>query len=360
MISTKTDASGTWPADMRAGVTRSDSLGGCFAGHQKDIESVINRYPMRISPYFYNLIKTAPHALAKQVIPDIRELSEDGMSNDPLSEERQSPVTGLIHRYPDRVLFQVSNQCAVFCRYCMRKRMVGRRAVVNEDTRKAALDYIKNTRSVREVILSGGDPLLLQTDALNDILKTVRGFDHIEIIRIHTRVPGVLPSRITNRLVNMLKKYQPLFINIQFNHPAELTEQVKAVCAKLADAGISLGSQTVLLKGINDDPKVMMALMRKLLTLRIRPYYLHHPDVIKGTGHFRVDITVGLNIIAHLRGRLSGIGIPHYMIDLPGGGGKVALLPESIKRIENGMMEVAGLDGKTYSYPVGEELRGDM
>ena len=341
----------SWKEELKFGITKSTDIAEMPVMMNKDIDSVIRQYPMRLSPYFFNLVKTAPDPLGKQVIPDIRELEPDLMSEDPLHEETQSPVKSLIHRYPDRVLFLVSDKCAVYCRYCMRKRMIGHRFQINNDTRNDALDYIKNTKTVREVILSGGDPLLLETDELNHILQTINGFDHVEVIRIHTRVPGVLPSRINSRLVNSLKRFQPLFINIQFNHPAEITEQVKHACANLADAGIPLGSQTVLLKEVNDDPEVILQLMRKLLAIRVKPYYLHHPDVIKGTGHFRVNISTGLGIMAHLRGRLSGMGIPQYMIDLPGGGGKVALLPESVKGSENGTLRVIGLNGKEFSYP---------
>ena len=342
----------SWQAAVSSAITSPFDPDGKALPDAKDMATVIQHYPMRIPSYFLNLATTSS-AISKQVIPDIVELNEDGLEEDPLDENRQSPVCGLIHRYPDRVLFLVSSQCAVYCRYCMRKRMVGRSFTVNDETRRQALAYIKKTPSVHEVILSGGDPLMLETDKISRILKSLYDMDHIQIIRIHTRMPGVLPDRITDRLVNMLGQYPPLFLNIQFNHPDEITKEVKTACARLADAGIPLGSQTVLLKGINDEPEIMLQLMRRLLSIRVRPYYLHHPDVIRGTGHFRTNTASGLNIMDHLRGRISGMGIPQYVIDLPGGGGKVALLPESVQGMDDGHLIVKGLDGKMFRYPAG-------
>jgi lysine 2,3-aminomutase len=306
---------------------------------------------MRIPPAFLSLIRQGHDGIGRQVLPGPEELDETALPEDPLHENRQSPVPGLIHRYPDRVLFLVSNDCAVYCRYCLRKRMLGRPFGVNPRTREEALDYIEKTPTVREVILSGGDPLMLDTETLGLLLERLHSFPHVEVLRIHTRMPGVLPNRITDGLVARLKQYHPLYLNIQFNHPDEITPQSTLACAKLADAGIPLGSQTVLLKGVNDDPEVMMRLMQKLLSIRVTPYYLHHPDLVKGTSHFRTPVATGLSILKHLQGRISGMGIPRYVIDLPGGGGKIALLPESVVGEENGMLKVVGLGGKVFYYP---------
>jgi lysine 2,3-aminomutase len=351
MSSANTKTSIHWREELASSVIHPRDLPQPLQDGCRNMEAVLARYPMRIPPHFLSLIEQGHDGIGKQVFPDLEELDATALPEDPLHENRQSPVPGLIHRYPDRVLFLVSNECAVYCRYCLRKRMVGRPFSVNSRTRKEALDYIEKTPAVREVILSGGDPLMLDTETLGLLLERIRSFPHVEVLRIHTRIPGVLPSRITDGLVDRLKQHHPLFINIQFNHPNEITPQTTLACAKLADAGIPLGSQTVLLKGVNDDPDVMMRLMQKLLSIRVRPYYLHHPDLVKGTGHFRIPVATGLSILKHLQGRISGMAIPRYVIDLPGGGGKTALLPESVAGEENGRLKVVGLGGKVYEYP---------
>jgi len=324
-----------------------------FSIDSQEIMWVIRKYPMRINPYFLSMIKTADDPLGRQVIPDIDELSEEPfLTPDPLCEEPQSPVPNLIHRYPDRVVFMVSSQCAVYCRHCMRKRRVGYEKQVSEDLIDQGIAYIRSTRSVRDVILSGGDPLMLSNERLDQILFQIREIPHVEIIRIHTRIPCALPQRIDKSLTDILKQFHPLYMNIQFNHPNEITPQAEAACADLAEAGIPLGSQTVLLKGVNDDPKVMMTLMQRLLQIRVKPYYLHHPDPIAGTRHFRPSIETGLEIMRYLRGRLSGIGVPQYMIDLPGGGGKIPILPEYV--LETGVRElkVRNFEGEVFTYPL--------
>ncbi|MBS0013014.1 MAG: radical SAM protein, partial [Desulfobacterales bacterium] len=237
-------------------------------------------------------------------------------------------------------------------RHCMRKREVGGRDPVSPETIEAGVDYIARTPGVKEVILSGGDPLMLEDDRLFSILARIRGIPHVECLRIHTRMPGMLPRRITSNLVRGLARFHPLFVNIQFNHPDELTPAARRACALLADAGIPLGSQTVLLAGVNDSPAVMADLMRKLLTARVRPYYLHHPDPIRGTAHFRVPAETGLAVIQALRGRIGGMGIPQYMIDLPGGGGKVPLLPEHVIRRSEKELIVYNFEKKIYTYPL--------
>ncbi len=257
---------------------------------------------------------------------------------DPLDEELLSPVPGLIHRYPDRVVWLVSSVCAVYCRFCMRKRRVGCTEATGTGTRQAALAYIANHPEIRDVILSGGDPLLLEDDALEEILSGLRRIPHVEIIRIGTRTTVTLPERITTGLCRMLKKFHPIYVNTHFNHPKEITAASARACARLADAGIPLGNQTVLLKGINDDPQVMKRLMQLLLKIRVKPYYLHQMDLVRGTAHFRTSIDRGLQIMEGLRGHTSGLASPYYAIDLEGGKGKVPLLPEYVRRDDDSLL----------------------
>ena len=317
------------------------------------ITKVTEFYPMRINPYYLSLMINKGDHIRKQAVPDMREIEDISGSDDPLCEEMQSPVPNLTHRYPDRVLFMVSNQCAMYCRFCMRKRKVGRPFTVTDSTINSGIDYIRKNNTIREVIISGGDPLLLEDDVINRILKDLRSVRHIEILRIHTRVPGILPRRITKNLAAILRQYHPLFINTHFNHPDEITNQAALACATLADAGIPLGCQTVLLKGVNDNPSVMQTLMKKLLTIRVRPYYIHHPDVVRGTSHFRITIKEGLGIMRSLHGYASGLCIPHYVIDLPGGGGKIPLLPEYIREVSDENLKAENYRGEIFNYPAG-------
>jgi lysine 2,3-aminomutase len=322
-----------------------------FPTDKAPIQSVISRYPMKITPYFSSLIKDPKGPLGRQVIPDPKELDDDFGIEDPLREEKQSPVRGIVHRYPDRVLFLVSRKCAVHCRYCMRKRIMGKPFDAALDFVDEAISYIGKTKTIREVVLSGGDPLLLTDDYLGEILDSIKAAPHVKLLRIHTRAPGVLPGRITPDLVCMLKRFHPLFVNIQFNHPDEITQESAEACRRLADAGIPLGSQTVLLSGVNDNIAVMERLFSGLLAIRVRPYYLHHPDIVKGTGHFRTSVDCGRDILKSLQGKISGMAIPRYMIDLPGGGGKVPLLPDSVVERKNGRLFVRSFNGRIYEYP---------
>lgn len=316
-----------------------------------EMKKVAGRYPMLINPYFLSLIIGKGDHIGKQAVPDLMEIEDISFSDDPLCEEEQSPAPNLTHRYPDRVLFMVSNRCAMYCRFCMRKRKVGHPFTVTDSTISSGMEYIEKNKTIREVVISGGDPLLLEDDAINRILKNLRSIRHVEILRIHTRIPGALPQRITKNLAKTLKRHHPLFMNIHFNHPDEITDESARACSILADAGIQLGCQTVLLKGVNDNPSVMQALMRKLLTIRVRPYYIHHPDIVRGTSHFRVTVKEGLKIIRSLHGHTSGLCIPQYMIDLPGGGGKVPLLPEYVKSMSDGKIVAKNYKGEEYIYP---------
>ena len=345
-----------WQDLLGESITTADELCRRFGLPQEAVAPVIRRYPMRINPYFLSLIHQPGDPLWRQAIPDPAELADTLPEADPLAEETQSPVPNLIHRYPDCAVFLVSSQCALFCRHCMRKRNVGHPFTVTGDTIASGIRYIRETPAIRDVILSGGDPLLLSDDRLIDgIIAPLRAIRHVEILRIHTRVPCTLPQRVTETIVRRLKAFSPLYINIQFNHPDEITAASARACALLADAGIPLGCQTVLLKGVNDAPTVMKQLMRKLLTIRVKPYYIHQGDLVKGTDHFRTTIRTGLDIMAALRGHTSGMCVPQYMIDLPGGGGKIPMLPEYVVEKRNKEWYIETFDKNIVIYPVPNE-----
>jgi lysine 2,3-aminomutase len=312
------------------------------------LEKVTARYPVRITPHYLSLIREPGDPIWRQCVPDPQELDDDQLP-DPLDEERLSPVPGLIHRYPDRVVWLVSNDCALFCRFCMRKRRLGQPLPEPRDSRGAVLEYIAAHPEIRDVILSGGDPLMLPDGELDEILFCLRAIPHVEIIRIGSRIPVVLPERITPDLCAILKKYHPLFLNTHFNHPLEITPESTEACGRLADAGIPLGNQSVLLKGVNDDPATMILLMQRLLAIRVRPYYLHQMDLVRGTGHFKTSVESGIRIMSALRGHTSGLAIPYYVIDLPGGKGKVPLLPETVAR-EGGCLMITTYTGEVVAY----------
>lgn len=355
MLNTDISRSGAeaWQQVLAKSIVTPEALSQILPVDSDMIRRVTQKYPMRINPYFLSLISEKNGPIWRQCVPDAEELTQDpALAPDSLWEEPQSPVANLIHRYPDRVLFMVSNQCAMYCRHCMRKRRVGPVHISDADLDRGVA-YIRSRPDVREVILSGGDPLLLSDDRMERLLSQLHQLPQVDLIRIHTRTPCTLPQRITPDLVAIFRRFAPLYINIQFNHPDEITPEAAKACGMLADAGIPLGSQTVLLKGVNDDPEVMMRLMRKLLKIRVRPYYLHHADPIEGTRHFRTSLETGKRIVNHLRGRMSGMGVPHYMIDLPGGGGKIPVLPEYIKNDRNGRLTVENFNGETFAYPEG-------
>lgn len=317
-----------WRESLSENLVTLEELAEKFVLDSSTLQSVATRYPFRITRHYYDLIQQAGDPLWRQVVPDPLELLDEAQLPDPLNEAALSPVPGLIHRYPDRVVWLLSNECAVYCRFCMRKRSVGCGEGVCQVARYAeVLAYLAANQSIRDVILSGGDPLLLDDEELEAILAGLQQIPHIEMIRIGTRIPVTFPGRITLALTAMLQRYQPLYINTHFNHPREINSASSAACALLADAGIPLGNQTVLLTGVNDDPQTMRELNRGLLRLRVRPYYLHQMDLVKGTSHFRTPVRKGLEVMASLRGHLSGMAVPYYVIDLPEGKGKVPLLP---------------------------------
>ncbi|MBU1052704.1 MAG: KamA family radical SAM protein [Proteobacteria bacterium] len=331
-----------WHDLVQNSIIKSEELLEILPVEKNNIEKIIKTYPMRINPYYLSLIKHANCPIGKQAIPDLKEIEDFNTITDPdpLCEEIQSPVPNLIHRYPDRVLFMVSAECAMYCRFCMRKRKVGHSLAITDETINTGIEYIKKTKTIREVVISGGDPLLLEDKKLGNILKDLRAIGHIEILRIHTRIPCTLPQRITKDLADILRCYHPLFINVHFNHPDEITKEAALACATLADAGIPLGCQTVLLSGINNDADIMKTLMKKLVMIRVKPYYIHQLDTVRGTLHFKTTIEDGLNIMQSLYG-LSGLCVPQYMKDLPGGGGKIPMLPRYLKTVSGDTLKLA-------------------
>jgi lysine 2,3-aminomutase len=342
-----------WQHQLAQALTDPKDLAERFPIDPAPLLEVVRRYPMRITPYYLDLIETPGDPIWRQCVPDPRELDPTEASADPLNEERLSPVPLVVHRYPDRVLLLASGRCAVYCRFCTRKRKVGCAAMdVTEERLDAALHYIARTDRIRDVIVSGGDPLLLEDDRLEDLLSRLRAIPHVEMIRLGSRVPVTLPERITESLCAMLRRFHPLYFNTHFNHPRELTPQAAAACARLADAGLPLGNQTVLLRGVNDSPAVMQQLVKGLLRIRVRPYYLHHMDLAAGTGHFRTRIETGLDIVAALRGPVSGLAVPQYVIDAPGGKGKIPLQPDYLLRLgEQALLRTP--DGETIVFPNG-------
>lgn len=318
----------SWQHSLHTSLTDPGDLAGRFGIDPAPLRRVIDRYPMRITPHYLGLIREPGDPIWRQCIPDPAELTTDDLLPDPLAEESLSPAPAVVHRYPDRALLLVSGACAVYCRFCTRKRKVGCTAMrLPLEEVLEGIAYIARTASIKDVILSGGDPLLLADEVLGEILERLRAIPHLEIVRLGTRAPVTLPDRITGDLCRLLSRHHPMFVNTHFNHPVEITPETSEACRRLADAGVSLGNQTVLLRKVNDDPAVMADLLRGLLRLRVRPYYLHHMDLVQGTGHFRTRIETGLSLIEALRGRVSGMGIPHYVVDLPGGRGKVPLQP---------------------------------
>ncbi len=308
-------------------------------------------YPLRISAYYLELIKRTGIPLWKQAVPDMRELDDPIGLKDPLDEENLSPVPYLVHKYPDRALFLICNECAMYCRFCTRKRKVGRPEMqITDETIAAGLDYLKKTPAITDVLLSGGDPLMLSDSRLESILKALRAIPSIATIRIGTRIPCTLPMRVTQKLAAMLKKYHPLYINTHFNHPAEITPEATLACNRLANAGIPLGCQTVLLRGINDSPEIIRQLMYLLIQIRVKPYYLFQADLTLGTSHFRTTIDTGLDIMQHLIGHVSGLAVPTYALDAPGGGGKIPLTPEYTRTLGK-TLEFMTYRGEPCSYP---------
>ncbi len=352
-----TEEESTWRWELSQRITTLEELKKFVNLTESEEEAVSRaegRFPMAITPYFMKLIDpNNPRCpIRKEVIPTIEEFLISNVDQiDPLAEDRDSPVPNLVHRYPDRVLLLVTDLCACYCRYCTRRRLVGQK---EEDYSMTsflpAFQYIATRKEIRDVLVSGGDPLLLPNEKLEWILDNLRAIPTVEIIRIGTRVPVTLPSRITDELVKMLKGFHPLWMNIHFSHPKEITPQVAEACDKLSLAGIPLGSQTVLLRGINDSVQVMKELMHKLLKIRVRPYYIYQCDFAEGISHFRTSVSKGVEIISNLQGFTSGMAVPNYVIDAPGGGGKIPVPLSTVVSYQRGNLLLKNYKGEIYPY----------
>jgi lysine 2,3-aminomutase len=354
---TTIDSWNDWKWQLRNAITSIEDLKKIMKLSDKEIMAINNlkgRLPLRITPYFASLIYNSKpsHPLRRNVVPVVEELLESSSEqSDPLHEKSFSPVKGIVHRYPDRVLFTVTQVCSNYCRYCTRSHSVGKLDKLGRQDFEKAFNYIAGHKEVRDVLISGGDPLTLNDETLDYILSNIRSIEHVEIIRIGTRIPVVLPQRITDNLISILKKYHPLFISLHFSHPDEITDECAKACNKLADGGFPLGSQTVLLKGINDNVPTMKELMHKLLKIRVRPYYLYQCDLIPGSGHFRTTVKKGLEIIKGLRGFTSGYAVPTFVVDAPGGGGKIPLLPNYVVDHNEERIVLRNYKGVLCEYP---------
>ena len=342
-----------WQKILHEGVDTLEKLANRFGHDVIDVEALkpaFDNFQMRLTPAALAQIKEVGDPMWNQYVPTVQELEiVDGVI-DSLDEDGDSPVPNITHRYPDRALFLVSPVCATYCRFCTRRRKVGDPEKIPLNQYDSAFAYLAEHAEVRDVILSGGDPMMLSDRRLEYIFQRLRAIPHIEIIRIGSRITSHLPERITPEFCEMVRKYHPVYMNTHFNHPSELTPASVAALARLADAGIPLGCQTVLLKGVNDDPQVMKELMQKLLMARVRPYYIYMADQVAGGEHFRTQVEKGLEIVKALRGWTSGLAVPHFVIDAPGGGGKVPLLPEYVEEITEDEVIFRNYEGKRFVY----------
>ncbi len=346
-----------WRWQMRHRVRDAKGLERLFSlteDEQAALQGLNGAMPLGITPYYAALISRddTRDPLRKAMIPRLGERHAlPGEQADPLGEQAHSPVPGLVHTYPDKVLFLVTDLCASYCRYCTRSRIVGKGTLPTARQQwEQAIEYIRNRPEIRDVLISGGDPLILSDARLEWLLTRLRDIPHVEMLRIGTKIPAVLPQRITPDLARMLKRFHPLYVSIHFTHPSELTKASARACSRLADAGIPLGSQTVLLAGINDDLATMRDLMHGLLNMRVKPYYLHQCDPVSGTSHFRTPIEKGVSIIRGLHGHTTGYAVPAYMLDAAGGGGKVPINPDYIKRREGNVWILSNYRGLEYRY----------
>jgi len=324
-------------------------------GQREQCEATLATFPLAVTPYYLSLIdrnEFANDPVFRQSFPSPQELHIGRFDlADPLSEDADSPVSGITHRYPDRVLFHISNICAMYCRHCTRKRKVGDvDSIPGREEINRGLDYIRNNPIVRDVLLSGGDPLMLSDEYLDWILGELHSIPHVQVIRIGSRMPVVLPYRITDSLVAVLKKYPPLWLNTHFNHPREITTSAKESLAKLAEAGIPLGNQTVLLAGVNDCPMIMKSLVQRLVENRVRPYYLYQCDLSEGLTHFRTPVGKGMEIMESLIGHTSGFAVPTYVIDAPGGGGKIPVMPNYLITLATNKVVLRNYEGVITTY----------
>lgn len=347
-----------WRWQLQNRVRRLDQIERFLVLAAEEREALVaggSMLPFGITPYYLSLLDPldANQPLRQTVLPRTSEfLRVPGESDDPLGEDTHSPLPGLVHRYPDRALLLATDFCSTYCRYCTRSRVVGHGEISPRESRlEAIFDYLAASPQVRDVLISGGDPLALSDDRLEWVLRRLRAIPHIEIIRLGTKMPAVLPQRITRDLCRMLKKYHPFWMSLHFTHPDECTLEAERACGRLADSGIPLGSQTVLLKGVNDNVATMKSLMHRLMQMRVRPYYLYQCDPITGSAHFRTPVSKGLEIIEGLRGHTTGYAIPTYVIDAPGGGGKIPLQPNYVVGREGDDLVLRNYEGATFRYP---------
>jgi len=348
----------SWQAILADSITSYEELARRFPGLDPGLAEVIARYPLRINPYYLRLIEEHGAPLAKQAIPELAELHDPLGLTDPLAEEELTVAPNLVHKYPDRALLLVHHQCAMYCRFCTRKRKVGGAAMaVSTQALDAAFDYLAAHPQIREVLVSGGDPLLLPDDKIDYILGRLRAIASVEVIRIGSRLPCTLPMRITKKLVSILRRYHPLYINTHFNHPAELTAEAGQACELLADGGIPLGCQTVLLKGVNDDAAILKKLFLGLLRFRVKPYYLLQTDLTTGTNHFRVRTSAGVSIMRQLYGHISGMAVPTFALDAPGGKGKIPLTPGYVTEYGD-ILRFTSYQGEPCRYPEPDSASG--
>jgi len=339
-----------WQKLLRESVHTVDELVEKFNIDRKDAEDLDEFFQARINPYYLNLIRYPGDPIWLQVVPDKVELDDFDALDDPLMEEAMSPVPNITHRYPDRALFLVTSQCGIYCRFCTRKRKVGDSEKISMKGLESAFNYLEDHTEIRDIILSGGDPLMLTDTMLEKILNRLRSIKHIEIIRLGTRMPVVLPQRITPNLCEMIKKYHPIYVNTHFNHPWEVTPESSTACEMLSNAGVPVGNQMVIMKDVNDNPAVVKELMQMLLKIRVRPYYMYMADETKGANHFRTSIETGLKIAEALRGHTSGLAVPHFVIDAPGGGGKIPLLPNYVLHMDEEKIILRNYKNEVYSY----------
>ncbi|MFO0873249.1 MAG: KamA family radical SAM protein [Phycisphaerales bacterium] len=348
-----------WKWQLRNRVRDLATLDRAFTLSTDERETVMalgDRLPVGITPYYASLMDPDDpmSALRRTMIPVADEFTHESVeAEDPLNEDGDMPVEGLVHRYPDRVLFLVTSFCATYCRYCTRSRLVGKTGEYHFNNKQfeRALQYIEATPEIRDVLISGGDPLTMNDDRIEWLLSRLRAIDHVEFIRIGSKIPVVLPQRITPAFAAMVRKYHPLWMSVHFMHPDEVTPEVAQSCGRLVDAGVPLGSQTVLTRDVNDDPETMKRLMQGLLKVRVRPYYIYQCDPIPGSRHFRTPVETGLKIIESLRGHTTGYAVPHFVIDGPGGGGKIPLSPNYVLGRDGDELMIRNYEGKVFRYP---------
>jgi lysine 2,3-aminomutase len=348
----------TWQDILKGSLTTVDELVARFGEANVDraaVQRAIDRFNLRLTPAVLAQIREPGDAFWAQYVPTSAENEVIDGIVDSLDEDADSPVPNITHRYPDRVLFLVSPVCAAYCRFCTRRRKVGDPEKIPLNRFDSAFAYLREHTEVRDVVLSGGDPFMLSDRRIDFFLSTLRDIPHIEIVRIHTRMPSHLPERITPALCDTVRRHHPVFINVHFNHPDELTPAAVRALGMLADAGVPLGCQTVLLKGVNDEPHIMKELMQKLLRARVRPYYIYQADVVAGGEHFRTSLERGLEIMRALRGWTSGLGVPHFVIDAPGGGGKIPILPEYVESVTDSEVVLRNYAGEVFRYPLPKE-----